>query len=173
MGIFVRELQRSDMAVVNRWRNRQELVADLGGVFRFVGEEVDEKWFDHYLSVRNNNVRLAICDERTQQTIGLVYLLGIDWINRAGECAIWIGEAEARGRGVGLAAMQQLLNHAFNDLNLHRIHLTVLANNQRALGLYKKVGFVEEGFLRQAVFKDGRYQDLIQMAILAHEFESI
>jgi UDP-4-amino-4,6-dideoxy-N-acetyl-beta-L-altrosamine N-acetyltransferase len=172
MSIFLRELERSDMHVVNRWRNRQEQIADLGGVFRFVGGEVDEKWFDHYLSARSNNVRLAICCGQTQQMIGVVYLLGIDWINRAGECAIWIGAAELQGQGAGKAAMWQLLKHAFHDLNLHRIHLTVLANNQRALSLYKKMGFAEEGVLRQAVFKHGCYLDLIQMAILSHEFKS-
>ncbi len=86
--------------------------------------------------------------------------------HRSAEFSIQIGEAEARGQGFGAAATRAALAHAFDDLNLHRVWLTLLASNTRAEALYKKVGFQREGVLRDAAFKAGRYVDVVTMAIL-------
>ena len=170
MDIYLREIQRSDLPNINRWRNDKNLINFLGAPFRFINIEIDEKWFDSYLSHRANNIRLAICESVGEKLLGVVYLLQIDWINRSGEYAIQIGEKDSQGSGAGFQATVKILEHAFTDLNLNRVYLTVLSNNERAIRLYKKIGFVEEGKLRKAVFKNGRYMDLICMAILKEEF---
>ena len=172
MALILRELKRADLPVLNRWRNDRAVTDQLGGAQRIVGAEVDELWFDHYLKSRQNNVRLAVCDAASDEPAGVVYLLGIDWVARSAEFAIQIGAADRRGTGIGTWATAEMLRHGFRDLNLHRIHLTVLDSNQAATRLYRKTGFVEEGRLRQAVFKNGRYADLLVMAILAHEYDS-
>ncbi|RKR43763.1 GNAT family protein [Paraburkholderia sp. BL17N1] len=165
--IFLREIERGDLSTINTWRADKTLVSHLGGAFRYVGTEIDSKWFDSYLGSRTNNVRLAVCLASTQEVVGVTYLLGIDWVSRCAEFSIQIGAETARGRGIGEAATRQTLEHAFGDLNLHRISLTVLASNARAIALYEKVGFRAEGLLRQAVFKGDRYLDVMPMAILA------
>lgn len=169
--VRLREIEPSDLATINGWRADRELAAQLGAPFRHVALAVDEKWYEQYLATRANNVRLAICAS-DGPPVGAAYLLGIDWTNRAAEFAIWIGAAGAQGRGIGEAATHLMLEHAFNDLNLERVHLTVLRDNERAIGLYRKLGFVQEGVLRRAAFKDGRYRDMILMALLRDEFRS-
>jgi RimJ/RimL family protein N-acetyltransferase len=72
-----------------------------------------------------------------------------------------------RGRGNGTALVNATLNEAWRQ-SLVRVELTVHADNARAIALYKKVGFETEGILRDAVRIDGRYKDLILMAILNH-----
>jgi diamine N-acetyltransferase len=170
MKYLLRDLKRSDLPTLNRWRNDRAVTDHLGGNHRFVSEEVDGQWFDNYLKSRNNNVRLAICDAHSEELAGVVYLLDIDWINRSAEFAIQIGAAERRGGGLGTWATAEMLQHGFRDLNLHRIHLTVLEQNKSAIHLYEKAGFVLEGRLRQAAFKNGRYADLLVMSLLADEF---
>ncbi|MFM0012988.1 GNAT family protein [Paraburkholderia sediminicola] len=165
--IFLREIERGDLPAINTWRADQALVGLLGGAFRHVGPEIDGKWFDSYLSSRANNVRLAVCSTSTRELVGVTYLLGIDWVNRCAEFSIQIGSESARGRGIGETATRLTLEHAFSDLNLHRVSLTVLASNARAIALYEKVGFRAEGLMRQAAFKVGRYLDVIPMAMLA------
>lgn len=165
--IFLREIERGDLPTINAWRADKALVSLLGGNFRYVGTEIDGKWFDSYLGARAGNVRLAVCLAATQAMVGVTYLLGIDWVNRSAEFSIQIGAESARGHGIGEAATRLTLEHAFGDLNLNRISLTVLASNTRAIALYEKVGFRAEGLLRQAAFKDGRYLDVIPMALLA------
>lgn len=169
MDVFLRELARSDLGLINSWRSDASLIAKLGASFRFVGSDSDEKWFDTYLSQRGTNVRLAVCSA-SAGVVGVCYVLGIDWINRSAEFAIMIGNQAAQGKGIGEAATRLTLRHAFADLNLERVYLEVLDTNDRARRLYEKVGFQVEGLKRHAVFKSGVYQDMLLMSILRTEF---
>lgn len=63
------------------------------------------------------------------------------------------------------------LKHGFQNLNLHRIYLRVFANNVRAIRSYEKAGFVHEGRLRQAEFRQGQYLDVFFMSVLKSEWE--
>ena len=170
MSYFLREICRSDIPIINSWRNNPEIIETLGSSFRYINEEMDINWFNNYLSNRASTIRLAICEKTTNTLIGAGYLLGIDWVNRSAEFAIWVGERSHQGKGAGFFAVREILSHAFRDLNLHRIHLTVLATNLRAINLYQKIGFIEEGRHRQVVFKNGCFIDMLQMSILANEF---
>lgn len=170
MPFFVREIARDDIKVISTWRNNREIIDSLGSPFRYVNEETDINWFNNYLANRANTVRLAICEKHNDNLIGACYLLGIDWLNRSAEFAVWIGEKSGQGQGAGYFASTAILSHAFNDLNLNRIHITILCDNLRSINMCKKIGFVEEGKLRSAIFKNGGYSDMLQMSILADEF---
>jgi UDP-4-amino-4,6-dideoxy-N-acetyl-beta-L-altrosamine N-acetyltransferase len=170
MQFQLRELQRSDLSALNRWRNDPDVVRHLGANFQFIGLEVDERWFDSYLAGRDRAVRLAVVDTERDRLLGVVYLTDIHRINRSAEFGIMIGEKDAWCRGVGTAATAMILTHGFDNLNLHRIYLSVLAENTRAIRVYEKVGFRQEGCQREAVFKGGRYLDVLLMAILASEY---
>jgi RimJ/RimL family protein N-acetyltransferase len=68
--------------------------------------------------------------------------------------------------------VQLLLRHAFLDLNLNRVGLEVLADNEQAIRLYERVGFRTEGRLRSHVCKEGRFKDVLVMGILRAEFKT-
>lgn len=68
------------------------------------------------------------------------------------------------GVGVGSALMEKLLDMADNWLMLLRVELTVYADNERAIHLYEKYGFVKEGVKRKAAISCGQYKDEILMA---------
>jgi ribosomal protein S18 acetylase RimI-like enzyme len=70
-----------------------------------------------------------------------------------------------RGRGIGTNLIRSTLA-ATRTIGLHRVELTVRQNNTRAIELYRKVGFVVEGFQRDAVQIDGLYENIVCMAIL-------
>ncbi|WP_303290697.1 GNAT family N-acetyltransferase [Marinobacter sp. SS5-14b] len=167
---YLRELKHSDAKKINEWRNSADLIDLLGAPFRYISESVDEDWIINYYRNRANCVRLAICSRLDDDIVGAVYLLNIDWISRRCEFAIWIGEPQARGRGIGRYATVSALKHAFNDLNLNSVYLDVLERNEVAKSLYEKVGFRVDGVRRQAVYKNGEYLSLINMSILKAEF---
>ncbi|MFK3780062.1 GNAT family N-acetyltransferase [Agrobacterium sp. NPDC089420] len=70
-----------------------------------------------------------------------------------------------RDRGLGERLMRRTLDAA-RDRGLHRVELSVHADNTRAIALYEKIGFVHEGRARDAVLIDGRYIDSLNMAII-------
>ena len=83
---------------------------------------------------------------------------------------IVIGEKNQWGKGYGQDAIRTLLTFVFGEMNLNRIYLRVYADHALAINAYRKCGFVEEGCLRQGVYSEGRYHDMLVMGILKQEF---
>lgn len=103
--------------------------------------------------------------------IGFVALFSIKWSSGSATLAIGIGEPDYRGKGYGVDALELALGYAFRELNLHRVGLSVISYNTRAIRAYEKVGFVQEGVRREAICRDGRRFDDILMGILRREWE--
>ncbi len=69
-----------------------------------------------------------------------------------------------QGKGIGSALMQAAVELADQWLNILRLELEVFTDNEPALRLYKKFGFVEEGTLRCFAYRDGKFVDVYTMA---------
>lgn len=165
----LREIQREDIPIINTWRNDKELIGHLGSPFRYINKEVDYKWYDNYMSNRQTNIRCSIINENNE-IIGLVSLTNINRINQSAIFHIMIGDSNSRGKGAGYYATNEMLRHAFLDMNLNRVELTVLTSNKKAIKLYEKVGFKYEGTKREAIYKEGKFVDMDVMAVLKNEF---
>lgn len=166
----LRELEKKDLMTINSWRNDESLIACLGAPFRYINLEVDEKWFENYMSNRSTAVRCSIVSDNDDKILGLITIASIDYINQSAVLHIMIGDKENHGKGIGTFAVTEMLKHAFYNLNLHRVELTVLSSNVAARRLYEKCGFVKEGVKRQAIFKNGKFVDMYYYAILREDF---
>ncbi len=69
-------------------------------------------------------------------------------------------------QGIGQKLMEAILNLADNWLKLERVELAVFAENTPAIGLYQKMGFVQEAYKRKAAIRLGKYADELVMARL-------
>jgi RimJ/RimL family protein N-acetyltransferase len=103
--------------------------------------------------------------------VGSVSLFDIDSFARHAEAGINL-VPDARGRGIGTAALTQLVEFGFVRRNLRRIHLQTIASNTGAIRAYEKAGFVVEGRQRQHAWVRGAYEDIVLMAILRSEHTS-
>ncbi|KAH8651175.1 acyl-CoA N-acyltransferase [Xylariales sp. PMI_506] len=81
--------------------------------------------------------------------------------------------AAHRGKGYGTEMVNWAVDWGFRRGNLHRIHLGVWSYNHNAIELYRKLGFVEEGRDREAVFYDREWHDIICFGLLEHEWERL
>jgi RimJ/RimL family protein N-acetyltransferase len=112
-------------------------------------------------------VGFMICvDERA---VGRINLFAEDPLARTAEVGMAL-EPDARGKGYGAAALQQMTEFAFERRNLRRLHLIVIASNAAAIGCYRKVGFVEEGRRREHCWVRGRYEDEVLMGLLRDDW---
>lgn len=168
----LREIEKKDLTIINGWRNDLALLSLLGAPFRFINLEVDEKWFADYMSNRENAVRCSIVEEENDKILGLVSLVSIDHLNQSAEFHIMIGDKKNQGKGIGTFGVNAMLEHAFYNLNLQRIELTVLEDNVRARVLYEKAGFVQEGFKRKSKYKNGKFVNTLLYSILKDEYGS-
>ncbi|NNC91659.1 MAG: GNAT family N-acetyltransferase [Acidimicrobiia bacterium] len=116
-----------------------------------------------------NRFSFAVRLHDSPDMIGLAGLKDIEWANRSAWLLVGIGPADQRGRGLGSEAVGLLIQFAFDELNLHRLALTVVGYNQRAINTYVGHGFVEEGSIREAVERDGVRHPLLIFGLLAAE----
>ena len=103
---------------------------------------------------------------------GEVVLNEIDWTNKSAHFRIAISGPENRGQGYGTEATRLILGHAFEVLWLHRISLEVFDFNPTAQHVYKKLGFVQEGVLREVLLWEGKYHSAIKMSLLAPDYRA-
>lgn len=103
--------------------------------------------------------------------IGFAELDGIQWNHQNAWIGIGLGDRANWGKGYGRGAMELILKFAFHELNLHRVQLTVFNYNERAVSPYKKLGFVQEGVLREYLSRDGRRYDMLMYGLLRSEWE--
>ena len=120
------------------------------------------------LDKQEDHVRFVI--EVDGQVVGDCSLHDIDTHNRTCEVGIALGRPHW-GKGYGQDALRALVDYAFKHFNMHRVALEALADDPRAVGCYRKVGFVEEGRLRQRDWRDGEYHDVMVMGILDDEWK--
>lgn len=169
--IRLRAPERSDLPTFVRWINDPEITSGLLlSLPMSLAEE--ETWFEAMVQRPPEEHTLVIeapCPEGWT-SIGSCGIHDISWKDRVGEVGILIGEKNYWGKGYGTEAMRLLVRYGFDVLNLNRIFLQVFDNNPRAIRSYEKVGFVHEGRLRQDVYKNGSYHDVLVMGILRSEW---
>ena len=108
----------------------------------------------------------AICVKKSDQHIGNISLQQISSNNRSAEFAILIGDSCVYATGIGYEAGKLLLQYAFTHLKLHRIYCGTHADNIGMQKLALKLGFVQEGKRRDAIFKNGQFADIVEYGIL-------
>lgn len=104
--------------------------------------------------------------------IGHCLLYGFDHTAHTCMLGIGIGDSTYQGRGYGREALRLLLDYAFRLRNIHKVSLTVSGDNERAIRAYRACGFIEEGRLRQHIWGNGTYLDLVSMGLLRSEWET-
>ena len=166
-GIYLRLMTGEDTDRIVAWRNSDGVRKNFIYQALFTRES-HENWIRTMVET-GKVVQMIICDLNTNRALGSVYIRDIDRSHNKAEYGIFIGEASARGRGVGTSAAKLMLSYCFEEEKLHRVYLRALANNQQAIRSYEKAGFVKEGLLRDDVCIDGQFRDVVWMAALHSE----
>lgn len=101
--------------------------------------------------------------------IGVVALEYVDWTNKVTEIGYWL-DAGAEGRGLIAKACPLLIDYAFGELKVNRIQIRCASENLRSRAIPEKLGFREEGLVRQVERLSDRFVDLVVYGMLADEW---
>ena len=165
--IYLRPMTEDDAELIVAWRNKPELK-------RFFISQADFtieghlKWF-RTMKESGRACQMMIIDKRDDRPLGSVDIKDIDHDHHKGEYGIFIGDEAARGRGIGTEAAKLMIQYGFEKLGLHRIYLRALAGNEQAIRSYEKAGFKHEGYLKDDVCINGKFVDIVWMAIVNKE----
>jgi ribosomal-protein-alanine N-acetyltransferase len=170
--VYLRGLERSDLAAMVDWINDNEVTRLL-----FMGDRpanlelLEEQWEQEQRS--QNEVVFAVCGKEDDTFIGTTGLYSINWIMRTAEFRIFLGNKAYWNRGIGTECTKLMVVYGFEKLNLNRIWLGVNADNIGGVRAYEKAGFVREGILRQEQYRNFRYYDVVRMSMLRSEYEKL
>ena len=170
--IRLRALTMDDAKITWQWRNLKAIVDEYSGHPFPVNYEMEKHWYEKYLYSNLPTTVFGVEIIASQKLIGFTILKGINFINREAEFAIIIGDVGERGKGYGYSATEKTVEFAFYQLGLNRVFLKVIEENEAAIKLYKKLGFVQEGVLRESIFKNDKLKNQVVMALLKSEFKS-
>ena len=128
---------------------------------RLTTSEGQKKLIQQTLTLNN---RMILVAETEGQLVGYIAGLGGSYHRNKHKADVVIGILQAYGgQGLGTRLFFALEEWA-RARGLHRLELTVMAHNERAISLYRKMGFVEEGLSVDSLYVDGRYVDELDMA---------
>jgi RimJ/RimL family protein N-acetyltransferase len=147
-SIRLRKVTIADAPIYNKWRNDTEVMYSTSPELdQFTLSETEK--FIGFITESPNGKSYMIETKEDNQTVGIISLIDINHKDRSAECIIDIGEKEKWGQGIGRDAF-----------------------NRRAISLYKKLGFKEEGIMREAFYRSGQWHDVHVMGILKREYMS-
>ncbi|NLK29173.1 MAG: GNAT family N-acetyltransferase [Clostridiales bacterium] len=160
--VYLRPILKSDLEYLNKWKNDEGVYRFLGGGFMPISIDQQEKWLDSMIDLTGNNKRFIICD-RQDSPIGMIGLYDINWIHRTCEIGIYIGDKSSYGNGYGKEACILLEDFARDYLNIRKIKLNVVIDNEAAYNMWNVLGYKKVGELVRERFIKGEYHNLIIM----------
>ncbi|MFK4301305.1 RimJ/RimL family protein N-acetyltransferase [Paenibacillus sp. RC254] len=171
--IVLREYRQEDIPEIRKWVNDPDITCGLSDVFTYPHSQTNSEAYVQMMIDGNSEIKgFVIAHKDTLDYIGQLDLFKINWMNRHATLGIVIGRDDNLGKGYGREAIRLLQKFVFHTLNLNRLELEVYSYNERAYRCYLACGFKEEGRLRQKLFREGQYYDIIQMGILRSEYEA-
>jgi ribosomal-protein-alanine N-acetyltransferase len=166
--VRLRSPEPKDVEALYQQKNDREIAALLTGFNPGYTRTEISDWIQFHRNASDEALFVIAAED--DRCLGHVGLYKIDHRVGSAEFAILIGDRHAWGKGIGRRCTTFMVEFGFGHLNLRRIYLEVLASNARAIDLYRKIGFVEEGCLREAQVKNARYVDVYVMALLRAEY---
>jgi len=171
--VRLREVRKNDVSNFLKWLNDSEVTQYLT-IFLPMMEASEEKWINDLALSKNQTDIVFVIEVKIRKhwvPIGNCGIHGINWHNRDAEMGMIIGEKKFWSKGYGTEAAKLLVDYAFLQLNLHRVSAGAYSFNIRSIKMQKRAGFIEEGCIRRAVYKNGQYHDKILLGILQEEWE--
>jgi RimJ/RimL family protein N-acetyltransferase len=168
--VRLRGFEKSDADAMLRWASDEDVVRWHGPPDWPASRAQAERYIERMTAADSPDKGFAI-ETLDGALLGDCGLRKIDWKSRKAEFFITIGEKEFWDKGFATETLKLVSRLAFDKMNLNRLWLTVLVDNPRAVRCYEKCGFVREGLLRQESYVDGKYRDVLMMALLREDHD--
>lgn len=165
--VYLRPMTIEDTDRIVNWRNNPRVRNHFIYQKPFT-REGHLAWIENKVNT-GEVIQFIICENSTDRPVGSVYFRDINREHRKAEYGIFIGEDDAAGKGVGSEVCRLACEYGFREEKWHKIMLRALSDNIVAIRSYEKAGFKREGCLKEEVYIDGVYRDVILMGLINPE----
>lgn len=171
-------LARDHVDHIMTWVNDKEIVGNLAAFSGKPFTRDDELSYIEKMLVSKEDRVFSIfapAVNGTQKYLGQCGIHQIFRRSRVGRASLIVADRSDMGKGVGSAALARLLDVAFSPAprgeDLHKMWLMCFSTNERARRTYNRVGFVDEGVLREEYLHENSWRDMVRMSILQREWK--
>lgn len=119
-----------------------------------------------------NNAGLSAAILLQDRIVGVISYNSIDWNNRIAYIGYWLS-AGYQGRGIITRACRRLIGHAFEEFEMHRVEIRCATGNRRSCAIPQRLGFTQEGVVRQVEWLYDHYVDHVIYGLLANEWRAL
>lgn len=169
--IYLRPLEAEDGPAVAPWLRAAELTGRFAGALPMNEDAARNEVAA--MTQDERQVSLAVALRADDRLVGVLRLFGLDANRRFAGYRLALASPSKSFRNHEVAAREATrlaLGYAFDTLNLNRVYARVVTSDRAALARYKRLGFVEEGVLRQEAWREGRYEDVAALGVLRGEY---
>lgn len=165
--VYLRAMEPEDMEVFRSMTNDPQTERLLGGWSFPVSVQEQMLWYEKVVTDKQN-LRFTIVVQETENVIGMLNLVNIDWKNGSAFQGIRLGKE--KGKGYGTDAVMTSMKYAFEELRLVRLDGSFIEYNIPSQKMYQKCGWNIEGIKKKAYFREGKHHSLLVAGITDEEY---
>lgn len=165
-SMSARRMRENDLECVLSWRNHPDIRRFMLSQHEITHCE-HRCWFDR---ASRDVTRALLVIEENNQKLGCVIFSGVQK-NATAEWSFYSAPGNPSGTGKKICAIA--INCAFRELGVHKIAGQVLEFNHASIRVHQRLGFTQEGNLREHSLINGTYYDLLCFGILASDWPSV
>jgi len=172
--VHLRTFTREDLPCLSRWAEDPYLVRMAGSELLQVYKDVyegDPSFHEAILTDTTQIVFMIVANQGPAEPVGMVRLFNIHQSEGYAGLEAMVGERRAARKGFGVQASRLMAYYGADVLGLRRLEAKAYAYNPLSINGLKRNGFIHEGTLRKASWRDGRYWDILVFGILRDEIE--
>lgn len=170
--VTLRPIEFEDLEFIRTMLNDPWFESMITGWAYPISKKDQEAW---YAAFKNSSSQIRyIIETEADGVVGFTGLKNIDWKNGTADGGgMRVAKRENMSKGIATDAYMTLLRYAFYELRLNRVNGSVFKYNTASIRATEKVGFKQEGIQREAIFKDGKYHDIILLGVLKSDYDKV
>lgn len=165
------KITKNDLSTLQKWRNSSEIWL-YNTQYVLLNMVNQQQWYEQIMQKKSDRIMFMVTN-KLGKPIGVCGLIHIDLKDKIASIAIIIGEKEYQNKGFGTEILQMLVDYGFNQVRIHRIEAEVFAYNQASTKLFEKMNFKQEVILRDSLWRNGKWWDILILSILQNEYTKI
>lgn len=169
MSLTLRDINSDDLEKVMKWRMAPEVTRYMYTDPKLTIDKQLE-WYEKIKDSRTERYWLIVIDD---VAIGVINLAEIDLKNKRCSWAYYIGDTSFRGRGIARTLECNIYDYVFDVLGLNKLCCEVFTFNDKVISIHEKFGSEIEGTLKQHIYKNGQFHDIVSMAITKDKWTKI
>ena len=169
--IYLSAIEENELEQLRIWRNLPEY-RKYFREYREISSFMQKKWFENTVNNDKSTIMFSIHDIETDELLGCCGLCYVNWVHRYSDLSLYIGKDESYidDEGIAEESCKLLFDYAFHELGLNKIWTEIYEFDNKKKDLYTKLGFEQDGFLREQYFYDGKWWGSYLLSLLRKEY---